>query len=212
MIQGLMKKVLSAWWLPCIVIELSVYLLWINRICSASAYLNMISHVWIYLFQTQSITEIHKFSFLKYAFVSSMKGVFMKRCLCLIHYIAYSNQGLIKTSCFVPSDRFSVGSKIWLNESEKKSAFSKGNESKTIECTTQSRIKQKSWTENKFISLYFGVNVIIHMICSYHWMYDLGQVTDFSVLQFLYLKNGYNNSSHLCKHCVSVIFLLLYDM
>lgn len=97
-----------------------------------------------------------------------MKGVFMKRCLCLIHYIAYSNQGLIKTSCFVPSDRFNVGSKIWLNESEKKSAFSKGNESKTIECTTQSRIKQKSLTENKFISLYFGVSVIIHMICSYH--------------------------------------------
>lgn len=92
-----------------------VYLLWINRLCSASAYLNMVYKSCINIPMSDIVyTEIHKYSFLKYAFVSSVKEIFMKRCLYLVRYIPYSNQGLIKTGCFAPGDGFNIGSKILL--------------------------------------------------------------------------------------------------
>lgn len=59
-----------------------VYLLWINRLCSASAYLDMIYKSCINIPMSDIVyPEIHKFSFSKYAFVSSMKEIFMKSCL-----------------------------------------------------------------------------------------------------------------------------------
>ena len=101
MIQCLMKKKIV-----CLMTSMycnrtvHVYLLWINRLCSASAYLNMIYKSCINIPMSDIVyPEIHKFSFSKYAFVSSMKEIFMKSCLYLLHYIPYSKQVLFKTGC-----------------------------------------------------------------------------------------------------------------
>lgn len=53
-----------------------------------------------------------------------------------------------------------------MDEWEREAALIKGNESKIIQCTIWNGIKKQSLTESTFISLYFGVNIIIRIICS----------------------------------------------
>lgn len=132
MIQCLMKKILSAWWLLCIVIGLCMFIYYelIGFVLLMHTDIWFISHVWTYLFQAQSITKIHKFyNFWEIHLCFFYEKIFMKRCLYHIYYIPYSNRGLIKTTCFAPVLGLMHVVKSCYKWIQKKAALSKGNES-----------------------------------------------------------------------------------